>query len=436
MIATLVSLALYAQAPSSGGALFDADKTFTVIAGVLEWKDPTLAKFSKVHRKDEELDGVLGKRGVASSRRTLLLDAAATTAAIRAALEKAIAAAGPGATLVFYYAGHGIQRAGGNIIFASYDVSAGEAEKTGLVLKELVPLFVDGAKKRFKGKRVILFADCCYSGGLGAVAKSLNAAGIDAVALTSADDSNTSTGNWTFSQTLIDALNGRSICDRNDDGKITLQELASEVKDAMKNREQQRFGYTIGGVSEGAIVADAVKETLPYPAGSGEYARRNWVQAPHAGKGGRNAVARILATKQSGDDVFVSFYDYSDESKDWVPKARANPVKLETYGIGTRLDVTWNGVVYEAEVVKVEDDFHYVTYPGWGHEWDEWVGGARIVGVRGKDAKPRGKPVKVEWGGTWWDAVLKNEQGGKYCVHYVGYDDSWDECVVASRLRQ
>ena len=44
------------------------------------------------------------------------------------------------------------------------------------------------------------------------------------------------------------------------------------------------------------------------------------------------------------------------------------------------------------------------------------------------------RKVKVEWQGKWWDGVLESQNGGKYCVHYVGYDDSWNECVPRARV--
>jgi hypothetical protein len=249
--------------------------------------------------------------------------------------------------------------------------------------------------------------------------------------LTSADDSNTSTGNWTFSQSLIDALTGNPLGDRDDDGAITFGELAAEVKYAMKHREQQQYGYTNAGVSDALIVAAAKPEPVAYAPGSGELARRSWVRAPQKGK---TAVARIVGTKR--DELVVSFYDYSDETRAVVAKAKASPVTFKTYPVGSSLDVTWNGVVYEALVVRVDNDFHFITYPGWGHEWDEWVSGARIVGLRGKGAKARPKAVKVEWGGEWWDAVVINEKDAESCIHYIGYDETWDECVPPSRIRR
>ncbi len=404
-----------------GASLFEPASTHSVIAGVLEWQDASLARFSNVHRKDLELDQTLQTRGV--KNRTLLLDAEATTAAVTSALEKAIAATPAGGTLVFYYAGHGVMLPGGKIVFASYDISVAQAEGTGLVLANLPKLF-----ERFKGKRVILLADCCYSGGLGAVAKKISASGIEAIALTSADDSNVSTGNWTFSQTVIDALNGRALFDRDANGSITIAELAGEVEDAMKHREEQRCGYT--STAPGAlVVAASGKDAEAAKKGAPPLARGQWVTGPRTSE--QKAVARILAN--DGNKLLLSFYDYSDESTAWVPRERAAPIEFKTYPVGASLDVLWNGVVYEAKVTKVENDFHFITYPGWGAEWDEWVGAKRIVGLHG--AGKAVKRVSVEWKGQWWPAVLQSQKGGSYCIHYVGYDASWDECVPKARIK-
>ena len=46
-----------------------------------------------------------------------------------------------------------------------------------------------------------------------------------------------------------------------------------------------------------------------------------------------------------------------------------------------------------------------------------------------------GQQVKVEWKGSWWDALIREIQGDKYFIHYVGFDSSWDEWVDDSRLQ-
>lgn len=92
----------------------------------------------------------------------------------------------------------------------------------------------------FRGQRLMLLADSCHSGGLGEVAKALSGAR-QTVALTSSEASNTSTGNWTFTQTLIDGFSGRALLDRNDDDSLTFGELATEVGEAVLEKARIRF---------------------------------------------------------------------------------------------------------------------------------------------------------------------------------------------------
>ena len=47
-----------------------------------------------------------------------------------------------------------------------------------------------------------------------------------------------------------------------------------------------------------------------------------------------------------------------------------------------------------------------------------------------------GQQVKVEWGGQWWDGLIKEIADDKYHVHYMGFDTSWDEWVEAPRIKK
>jgi hypothetical protein len=48
------------------------------------------------------------------------------------------------------------------------------------------------------------------------------------------------------------------------------------------------------------------------------------------------------------------------------------------------------------------------------------------------DQKP---DCQVEWKGTWFDAIVLKEEGDRWQIHYIGYDDSWDERVGRERFR-
>ncbi|MFO0747140.1 MAG: caspase family protein [Myxococcota bacterium] len=417
-----------------GGGVARADalvpgETWSLVSGVLEWRDRDLPPFSKVHRKDKELDDTLGAIGVPAAQRTLLLDAAATSDGILAALRQAVRKAPKGSTLIFYFAGHGISdAAGGGIVFASSDVSSKRPKETGLALADLAPILQD-----FKGKRLILMADCCYSGGLVAVGQALAAAGLRVAVLTSAEASNVSTGNWTFTQTVIDALAGRAIEDRNDDGQVTLGELAVEVADAMKYREQQRAAWAALGVDGALVVARTRPEPEPLAAGRGELGRRRYVLVNTPP--GSQRVARILGARKDGS-LRVAYYDYSDESDDWVAPSATQPIEFPTWGVGTTLTVLWKQQPFEAHVTAVEDGFMRITYPGWSASWDEWITAARVPHPPGSDAQAaHAVRASVEWKGDWYDAIVLGKKGSLVCIHYVGWADSWDECVPPARVK-
>ena len=46
-----------------------------------------------------------------------------------------------------------------------------------------------------------------------------------------------------------------------------------------------------------------------------------------------------------------------------------------------------------------------------------------------------GQQVSVEWGGQWWDGLIKEIDNGKFHIHYIGFDASWDEWVDSSRIK-
>ena len=46
-----------------------------------------------------------------------------------------------------------------------------------------------------------------------------------------------------------------------------------------------------------------------------------------------------------------------------------------------------------------------------------------------------GQQIKVEWNGSWWDAIVREVNGENYLIHYIGFDSSWDEWVGTNRIK-
>lgn len=427
----IVSAAAYlpASIPASAfsAEIMSFGDTYGVVAGVLSWRDKSFTVYPVGNRKDKELYDTLVARGALPDNFALLLDTAATRDAVYAAVKDKASKAPPGSTFIFYYAGHGVNRERGGVFFANYDIQSGKAKETGLSPEVLGNIIA----QNFKGARAVLLADCCYSGALQLTARELSKSSVAAAALTSASASNTSAGTWTFSQTVIDALNGRALLDRDNDGFITFGELSEDIAGAMKYRERQLSGSFVPEKMRGtAISADSGRYSGRISSGAfsvGEY-------VGVLGEGG-SRTAQVLGFV--GDRCSVEFYDYSDKTVSAESFGALSKIEFGVYPAGKDVTVLWGTKPYAAKILEVRDSFHLITYPGWSHSWDEWVMSDRILGPvagGGTTAAPAGEQVSAEWQGDCYPAVVLEKQEGRAFIHYAGYGPSWDEWVGPERL--
>ena len=418
----LIALAAMPVAVGRGeGASFE--NTYAVIAGVLEWKDSHLGSFPKENRKDQALHKALLERGVPKENMVLLLDQDATAGRMWQALRQVARRAKADSTLLFYYAGHGT-KSGSRAYFCNYDYVSGQAARSGFDVYAISDIIA----ANFRGKRVFLTADCCYSGTLIVPAKKLSEAGYQAVMLTSAAASNTSTSYWTFTQTMIDAVRGDPLLDYNGDGQVVLKEVAWDMHKAMKHCEMQLAGYAnyaVPGDFPLAEVAGEVPEhgEIPEPYEFGQY-----VYAMPQGKWRKG---RIFDHRDGQYQVRLQYY--SERPTVWLPDEKIKPMEFPSYPVGSDLTVLWKKKEWKARVLKEVEGFHYITYPGYDSKWDEWVAVNRIVGPY--DEVMRAPKVSVLWGNKWYPSVVLGRNGSKYKIHYTGEDTSWDEWVEAERIR-
>jgi len=406
-----------------GELLFAPSRTYAVIAGVLKWPDPALAAFSDQDRKDAELHRLLKRLGVPAEHTKLLLDEQATTKAILAATRSKAGQAPKGSTLLFYFAGHGLKAKDGKAYFASYDISSSDPIGTGLSLDKLSALIAAD----FKGSRVVLMADCCYSGALSDVAAQLSKRGVEAMSLTSAEASNTSTKNWTFTQAIIDGLGGDPLCDADGDGRVTVGELATEVRAALLYREGQRYGFSQGAVPSKTRVADVQKGKLQPPKNRRAYVE---VKTPHGWRTGR-------MRSDLGKKFRVRLFDYARSTDLTVGPSEIRSINFRRYDEGASIEVFWEGKIWPAKVTRADGAFHFITYPGWPSYWDEWVTSRRIVQKKhkGELALDKGTAVHAKWQGKWYPATILKRKGTQHLVHYDGYGDKWDEWLGPQRIR-
>lgn len=354
-----------AASPLGRAPLLDTG-TRVVIAGLLEFTDPGLAGFETRDRRDVELGRVLVARGVPAAQITTLLDRQATRAAILSALIAAADTTPVGGTLIFYYAGHGIRTESGQIAYVAYDTHSEHADRPGVSVDDLYAALAP----RTVGKRVVLFGDCCHSGGLGQLAQRLGAAGVTALSLTSADASNLSTGNWTYSQILLEGLQGDPALDANSDSRVSIGELEGAVRTAMRYQESQRSGAFLTSVDADALTV-----------ASREGPARIGMQAGQFMRDGEGNLVRVNRVDGPVASVRRYFYALSRDSQ--VPLGSLAPIVTRGYAVGTELMVEWGGRVWPARVIAADGDFAFITYPGWPSYWDEWILSDRVRSITG-----------------------------------------------------
>ena len=239
---------------------WDAADTHVVIIGVTRWK-ADLTSYPRRRRKDKELRELLIQRGTPPKQISVLLDSEATLENIRQTIRSTLLATNANSTLLIYFAGHG-WRIGDDFCFANYDVTLGpDNAKTGWTVRELA----NDVYTNFNGRQAIFIADCCHSGGLRLAVEKLQLKGISSFSLTSATEEITSTGNWTFTQLIIDALAGSPLMDTNRDGMISLGEVRLEINNAMLHLEGQKSGFYSSDTDDDFVFGSTTGEVIDQP---------------------------------------------------------------------------------------------------------------------------------------------------------------------------
>jgi len=284
---------------------WNPEKTQVFAVGLLRWHDgEAFDSFPGKNRRDARLVEFFRKAGVPASQIVYLPDRKAKMAAIETALRGLLARSEGMQTLVVYYCGHGYESEddASKILFAPYDAGIGDVE--GWAVADLVRQI----RKEYKGRRVILLADCCHSGALVAAARSL-ADRFEVACLASSTASASSTGNWTFTEAVLAGFGGDPCVDLNRDGRITFSELQQFTKSEMRFAEEQTApGLATPGL-ENAVLATTV------PATHSKIGAHAVVKSE-----GDLYKGRILDVKN--DEFLIWYYGYEDDDCEWVTEDR------------------------------------------------------------------------------------------------------------------
>lgn len=342
---------------------WNPDHTFVFAVGILEWEHSEIyASFPACmkDRRDAQLVQHFRDAGIPANQITYLQDSDATLEHIQQAFRKLLDRTDKGDLLIFYFAGHGSRNSDtGECWFANYD--AGNSDDSTWSVRSIFTTI----EKHFSGNRVLLLADCCHSGALYEEARrhQRDNNDISYAALTSSYSHNTSTGNWTYTDSLLAGLRGEGQVDLNHDGVIELNELAEYTDLELAFLEGQKSMFFAA-------------PTFPRTANLAEVAG---AVAPRIGQRleveykGRWYRAKIIDT--DGDQAQVHYAGFDDSWNEWVAPDRLRPYQPQEFSKGDQVEVEWSQDKkwYPATILKAWYGLHLVHYENYDSSVDEWV---------------------------------------------------------------
>ncbi len=112
----------------------------------------------------------------------------------------------------------------------------------------------------------------------------------------------------------------------------------------------------------------------------------------------------------------------------------ASSAYSQTYHVGDRIEVRWNGFWYEGSIIekKADGGLFKIHYCGRDSDLDEWISTSRMRIGHYKV----GDTVQGLWKGEYYPAKILKAENGRFFVHYLGFESKWDEWVTCERIRK
>jgi hypothetical protein len=336
-------------------------KTWVFCVGLLEWQHADLwSSFPECqkNRRDEQLVKYFRDAGVPGDQITYLQDARATRSRIEKEFVELLDNTDEGDLLVFYFCGHGYRDSEtGQTWFANYD--AGQKDASAWSVRSIFSTI----EKHFSGSRALLLADCCHSGALYDEARKHHESDIAYAVLTSSYSHNSSTGNWTFSDSVLAGLRGEALVDLNGDEIIEMDEVARYTELELAFIEGQKSMFIAADKFPRKAKLAAVEDAVEPPVG----------QRIEVNYEGKWYPAKVV--EADGDQLLVHYAGFDDSWDEWVSADRIRPYQPAQFAEGDQVEVRWDdGKWYPARVLKAWYGLHLVRYDGYDASADEWLG--------------------------------------------------------------
>lgn len=383
MLATAI-LPGQAQGYANTGAAWVPEKTRVFVVSMTEFKGGVAAPWGSKGRLDEPWLKCLKDRGVPATQIEFLTDANADSDSVCQHFDKFLAQSKPDEFLIFYFGSHGSYNAkAGTYSYVTYD-------------GHLPFQFAFNAIERsFKGSRVLMFSDCCYSGGIVEIAKTRQSP-IQYACLSSAYSHNVAYSGWRFLDCILRGFSGASVVDLNGDGHVCLDELALFTGKHMAFvAEGKPMFATTNGFDRSMILADvkAAKKNPEIGRYVEDYRDNSWHKS------------EITDTRQG----FIKVHETNQGATfdDWLNQAQVRPFKYQEFAPGTHVIVkgTSSNKWYPATVEKSFESLRLCHFDGWSTAYDEYVGPSRIkastVALAEVTPVDNGSNLVGTWKGPW-----------------------------------
>jgi hypothetical protein len=390
-VSHLLRLSLLASLLSTSSALGDDSSTNSefrwqprhtrvFMVSMTKFKGGTTAPWGTKDRLDGALLDCLRDKGVANNNITFLTDEQADSDSIKQHFAALLSESSPNECLIFYFSSHGSYNAkSGHYSYLTYD---------GHLPFQWA---FEAIEHNFKGARVLMFADCCYSGGIAELALQRKSP-IKYACLSSTYSHNVGFSGWRFFDCVLRGFSGAPVVDLDGDGFIELDELArfSEEHMAFVAEGKPMFATT-NDFNRRWIIADATGKKKSPEIG-------NYVEAWHGNKWHK---AEITDVKPGY--VQVRDADKGDPFVDWLAKAQIRPFRYTQFAKGDRVEVqgTSSSKWYPASVIDSWQSMHFCHFDGYSSAYNEWVGPSRIKLLSVSPVRETGETITSNFTGTW-----------------------------------
>ena len=384
VFATVILPAHANDLAAASEAFWQPQKTRVFVVSMTEFKGGVAAPWGSKGRLDEPWLECLKEKGVPASQIEFLTDAGADSDSVRKHLDDFLARSKPDELLIFYFGSHGSYNAKTNTYsYVTYD---------GHLPFQFA---FDSIEHNFKGSKVLMFSDCCYSGGIVEIVRERNTP-IQYACLSSAYSHNVAYSGWRFLDCILRGFSGASVVDLNADGHIGLDELAlfSEKHMAFVAEGKPMFATT-NGFDPHMILSEVT--TPKKNSQIGEYVEDFRSNSWHK--------SEITDTKPG----FVRVHETNQGATfdDWLDKSQIRPFKYQEFAPGAHVMVKGSSSAqwYPATVQKGFESLYLCHYEGWSAAYDEYVGPSRIKAASATltASMPTNNASNLAgmWKGTW-----------------------------------